>query len=199
MKYEVWTTRALLIWVPVCLMLGLLPPIASLVLTASAYEIPWHVHIVNSLMPLVALYIVWRRHDMHARIRDSIDAYIGNGTRLVIDVPYMSKEEMLALEMGLVQAQLQCNAALKSPKVFTAHDRAFLIVRSEVLLHRAGKKVRVGGLTYAGGPMVIEYTTDLALLQDRARHEGCHYILNVLGRPDWTGDDHHKTYPELFS
>ena len=201
MKYEVWTKRVLLIWVPCCLLLGLVPPVASAVALINGRDLPWHFVLTCALMPLVTGFIVWRFHQRGARIRDSIAAYIGNGTRLVIDVlghPYMSKEEMLALEMGLVKAQLQCNSVLKSPKVFTAHDRAFLIVRSEVLVHRAGKKVKVGGLTYAGGPMVIEYTTDLALLQDRARHEGCHYILNSFGRPDWTGDDHHQTYPELF-
>jgi len=197
MKYQVWTKRALLIWVPCCLLLGLLPPVASAVALINGRDLPWHFVLACALMPLVTGFIVWRFHQRGARIRDSIDAYIGNGTRLVIDVPYMSQEEIAAVEAGLVQAQLQCAKALGSNKVFTAHDKAWVIVRSEVLLHTAGKKVKVGGLTYLTS-MVLEYTTDLKLLQDRARHEGCHAILNRMGRVDWTGDDHHQTYPELF-
>lgn len=206
MKYEVWTKRALLVWVPVGLMLGLLPPIAAASALLGGYDPPWPFVVTCALMPAITLGIVWRRHDLHARIRDSIDRYIFGGTRLVIDVPYMSQEEIDAVTTGLAVAVAQVDASFarrgKGSVLRAAQgsmDKAFVIIRSEVFSHRAGKKVRVGGLTYFGGPMVLEYTSDLALLKDRARHEGCHKLLNALGIPDYTGDDHHRAYPELFA
>lgn len=203
MKYEVWTKRALLVWVPICLMLGLGPAVASLLLALRGADVPGHIHILNVLvMPLVVALIVWRRHDLHVRIRDSIDAYASAGTRLVFDVPYVSAEEIAAIDVGLARACVQVpSAAGFSKGAFAALDmgKAFLIVKSEVYAHRGGKRVRVGGLTYAGGPMLVEYTTDLALLTDRVRHEACHWLLNAMNRPDWTGDDHHRQYPELFA
>jgi hypothetical protein len=198
-KYEVWTKRALLIWVPCCLLLGLLPPVASAVALVNGRDLPWHFVMTCALMPLLTLVIVWRRHDMHARIRDSIDRTIAGGAWLVIDVPDMSAEEIAAVEAGLVQAQLQCSKLLGSNKPLSAHDRTFVKVQSEVLMHWGKKRAKVGGLTYPDGSMVLEYTTDLALLQDRARHEGCHAILVKTGHLDWTGDDHHQAYPELFA
>lgn len=204
MKYEVWTKRALLAWVPICAALGLVPPISAASALLGGYDPPWPFVVTCALMPAITLGIVWRRHDLHARIRDSIDRYLATGTRLVIDVPYMSQEEIDAIEDGLASARLLVDDTLcRGPKMHAritgAHAKAFLIVRSEVLVHRAGKKVRVGGLTYFGGPMVLEYTTDVNLLRDRARHEGVHKVLNALGIPDYTGDDHHRAYPELFA
>jgi hypothetical protein len=203
MKYEVWTKRALMVWVPICLLLGLGPPAGAVAAMVNGYDPPWHFVLTCALMPVVTLFIVWRRHDLHARIRDSIDRYLTKGTRLVIDLPYMSEAEINAIDDGLHDARRDCwerfgTQGAVAHKISYAHARAFVIVRSEVLVHRAGKKVRVGGLTYHGGPMVLEYTTDLALLRDRARHEGCHYVLNVLGIPDYSGEDHHQQYPELF-
>jgi hypothetical protein len=198
MKYEVWTKRALLVWVPFCLMLGLLPPVASVVAMVNGRDLPWHFVMTCALMPAVMLLIVWRRHDLHARRRDSIVETIAGGAWLVVDVPYMSKEEILAVEAGLVQAQHQCAKRLGSTDPYKAHDRLFVHVQPEVIMHWGKRRVKVGGLTYPTGGMAIEYTTNLALLQDRARHEGCHAILNRTGRLDWTGNDHHQKYPELF-
>lgn len=198
MKYEVWTTRALMAWVPICLLLGVLPPVASVAAMFGGYEPPWPFVLGCALMPAVTLGIVWRRHDLHARRRDSIAETIAGGAWLVIDVPYMSREEIAAVEAGLVQAQHQCAKLFDSTKPYEAHDRLFVTVKAEVINHWGKRKVKVGGLTYPSGGMALEYTSDLALLQDRARHEGCHVILNRMGRLDWTGDDHHNTYPELF-
>lgn len=192
-EYKIWTTRALLVWVPVCLLLGLTPPAVSVYLSFLGFEVPWHVHIVNSLMPLVVAYIAYRRHELHARIKDSIDRYLPNGTRVVCDVPYLTEEEYAALDRGVRRA---CDQLGEYP---SAVKNAFLIVRAELYVHRAGKNIRVGGLTYHGGPMLIEYTSDLRILEDRARHETCHYLLNRQGVQDWSGDMHHQHYPELFN
>lgn len=195
MEYQVWTKRALTVWVPIVLML-----IGGAAYVSLASPVSPQIHAVNALVVLITIWIVVARHRMHVRIRDSITEYLLNGTRLVVrSTGEWNAALSLAVAKGLSEALERCCERLPAREndMRASLATAFVVVQDEVYMDTRRGSVKVGGLTYSGGPMVLEFRPDLYQMEDLACHEAVHACLNAAGVDDSYGA-HHNVYPDLF-
>lgn len=195
MEYQVWTTRTLLLWAPPVLMLLGWATYVSLALTVSP-----QIHAVNALVILATIWIVVARHRMHVGIRDSITEYLLDGTRLAVrSTGGWNAALSDAVERGLREALERCCERFPSREddMRESLSTAFVVIQDEVYMDTRRRAVKVGGLTYYGGPMVLEFRADLYQMEDLACHEAVHACLNAIGVDDSYGA-HHNVYSELF-